>query len=534
MGAMTSSSSSSVPMTVITINSDDKSVVVTQAATSTRKECPICADTFNNSNRKEVACPKCSGVACRECVGQSIVSLSQEAQCMHCQHPWPRKFIATNMTNKFLMVDYRDHCERVTTDREISLLPTAMPYIEARTRIRELNKDLDELKFNKLVLIGYQSVHDLPPGPNIGARQRTVRAENKRLLKAWKQRCYTLEREIHYTHQYKDGLVTAEELAAYITALHTNAERGPGEQTTVEQPPPLPKTFLSRGHCPKAGCNSFVNEGWKCIVCDTKVCKTCMEVEGDDHECDKDIMDNVALIRKECKPCPSCRVRVFRVHGCDQMFCTNCNTGFCWRTGKAIVLRNVHNPHYHEWQARNQAAAAVAADAGAAPVCGATRFAIMEAFKIPFRISQYGGRRIYQNFPPQCEDMVNRMQLALQRLDYRGESRRRHENYTERKRLDLRIRHITNELTHAQFVKLMQRAEKAIEKNMERCGVFMMHATVTLDILAEFCALQITHEQALAKLEELRVYTTQSVVEMQKWFNHTPLTTRELEVMIRS
>ncbi len=532
-------------MTVITFSNDDTPVVVTETVVRT-KECPICADTFNNSFRKEVACPKCNGVACRECVGQSIISSPQEAQCMHCQHPWPRKFIAMHMTNKFLMVDYRDHCERVTTDREISLLPTAMPYVEARARIKELKNELDDLRFNKDALIGYQSVDDVLPGPNLGQRQRAVRTENRRLHDAWKRRCYFMEREIHQIHLYKNGDITAEELATYITQLHSrDAGRGPGEQSTIEASPPVPKTFLSRGHCPKAGCNSFINEGWKCIVCDTKVCKTCMEVEDDDHECDKDIMDNIALIRKECKPCPSCRVRVFRIHGCDQMFCTNCNTGFCWRTGRMIASRNVHNPHYHEWQARNQAAAAVPVATPlvfvdgvvvppvptVVPVCGATRFGIMEAFKEGSPISQFG-HRVLGRVSPDCQAMIDRMQIALQRIDYRGGARHRHENHTERKRLDLRVRYITNELSHAQFVKLMQRAEKAIEKHTERCSVFVMHATVTLDILAEFCARQITREEAMAKLEELRVYTTQCIIDMQKWFNHTPLTARELEVMV--
>jgi hypothetical protein len=40
------------------------------------------------------------------------------------------------------------------------------------------------------------------------------------------------------------------------------------------------------------------------------------------------------------------------VKNCDQIWCTQCQTAFSWRTGK-VETGAVHNPHYYEWMRRN-------------------------------------------------------------------------------------------------------------------------------------------------------------------------------------
>jgi len=70
--------------------------------------------------------------------------------------------------------------------------------------------------------------------------------------------------------------------------------------------------------------------------------------------CDPSIVESIKAIQKETKPCPKCGTSISKIHGCDQMWCTICQTTFSWRTGE-IDTGNVHNPHYWEFlQKRNK------------------------------------------------------------------------------------------------------------------------------------------------------------------------------------
>ena len=62
------------------------------------------------------------------------------------------------------------------------------------------------------------------------------------------------------------------------------------------------------------------------------------------------------MLAKDSKPCPKCQSLIFKINGCDQMWCTQCHTAFSWKTGK--LEKNIHNPHFYEWQRKNGGGAA--------------------------------------------------------------------------------------------------------------------------------------------------------------------------------
>ena len=89
-------------------------------------------------------------------------------------------------------------------------------------------------------------------------------------------------------------------------------------------------------------------------MCKTQVCPDCHEIKSDnpeekkEHNCDPNIVESVKQIEKDSKPCPKCSSTIYKIDGCNVMFCTICHTAFCWKTGKLETGR-IHNPHYYQW-----------------------------------------------------------------------------------------------------------------------------------------------------------------------------------------
>jgi hypothetical protein len=114
---------------------------------------------------------------------------------------------------------------------------------------------------------------------------------------------------------------------------------------------PAVQQFIHR--CADSECNGFVSSAWKCATCDKHTCAHCRELklEHDEHVCNPDTVASVALLKKDTKPCPNCKVLVHKTEGCDQMFCTQCKRLWSWNTGKFET--HGHNPHYLQWMRGN-------------------------------------------------------------------------------------------------------------------------------------------------------------------------------------
>lgn len=141
-----------------------------------------------------------------------------------------------------------------------------------------------------------------------------------------------------------------------------------GEQATVQ-----PRQVVVLRGCPGEGCRGFLNEAWVCGVCDLSVCRHCqVGLEEDEvapercaditeacaegkhwHICNPDQVATARMLARDTKPCPKCKALISKIDGCDQMWCTQCQTPFSWITGQVEEGR-VHNPHYYEWMRRNK------------------------------------------------------------------------------------------------------------------------------------------------------------------------------------
>ena len=107
--------------------------------------------------------------------------------------------------------------------------------------------------------------------------------------------------------------------------------------------------------CPDPECRGYLSTQWKCGLCEKWACHECHVIKGDTrdavHTCDPNTLATAQLLSTDTKPCPKCSTPIYKIEGCDQMWCTQCHTGFSWKRG--TIENRVHNPHYYEWQRQN-------------------------------------------------------------------------------------------------------------------------------------------------------------------------------------
>lgn len=272
--------------------------------------CPICVETYNKSRRAKINCMYCAAEACTQCCQTWILS-ETVPKCMNndCNREWTQKFLSEQFTAVFLNKQYKPHREQVMFDQERALLPATQVLVENRIQAERLKDE-------------------------ITAIQQEIRQLEIRRIRMCEQR-YILEHPEN---------AAVNERRAFVRA------------------------------CPAPDCRGFLSTQWKCGLCEQWTCPHCNELkgrdrtggegeEGEEHVCQPDNVASAALMRQDTKSCPTCGVGIFRIMGCDQMFCTQCHTAFCWRTGR--IETNIHNPHYFEWLQRqgqdqgNEGAAAV-------------------------------------------------------------------------------------------------------------------------------------------------------------------------------
>ena len=259
-------------------------------------DCAICCDDFNMSTKKKVKCPYCDYCACKTCVRQYLTTTTKEPHCMNCKKAWGQNFLVIQLDRSYNNKEYKNHRKSVLLDGEISKLPETMEaaqHFQKREELQEENRKLHEIETELR-----KRLREI--GDTVAANQNTI---------------YRIG-----AGQYKKG----EEKRKFIMA------------------------------CPDENCRGFLSSSYKCELCKLFTCSKCCEIIGDKkdnphHVCNPDSVKTTELIKAETKPCPSCGCRIYKISGCDQMWCTECHIAFSWRTG----LREtgiIHNPHFYQWQ----------------------------------------------------------------------------------------------------------------------------------------------------------------------------------------
>jgi hypothetical protein len=263
-------------------------------------ECPICLEDFEEENLKYLTCG-CGTNTCIECAKECLLNSTKDPHCHACKRGWDRAFQYKHFGTKWVNKTYKNYRKTLLLDREKARMPETMPFVtvtekleEYEQRIREVNNSLRETR-DKIFDLEY------------------------------------LRRELYQKkHIIKNGGIVTDK---------GSDERG---------------RFIKA--CPNDDCRGFLSSAYKCDLCKIFVCPTCFEIKGfsknEPHTCDENNIKAAMLIKKETKPCPKCAVPIFKIHGCSQMWCTQCHVAFSWNTGR-IEHGVVHNPHFYEWAREN-------------------------------------------------------------------------------------------------------------------------------------------------------------------------------------
>lgn len=264
------------------------------------EDCQICCEKYNKSSRLNVCCnnAECDYHACRSCIQTYVMSSTSDPHCMNCRKTWDQDFIVLNLTRVFYEKTYKVQRKNLLFEREQSKIPDTMndvaQYVKAKGKENELQEYQNEA--NNL----YERITEI--------RRNETRIRN----------------EIHL--------------------LKT------GKSKEVER-----KKFIMP--CPGDDCRGFLSTAYKCEVCSKFSCPKCLLVLGDkkdeNHVCNEDSVKNADYIKSTTKPCPKCGERISKIDGCDQMWCTICNSAFSWNTGLIDKGSVIHNPHYYQYLRNN-------------------------------------------------------------------------------------------------------------------------------------------------------------------------------------
>ena len=305
-----------------------------------KEKCPVCFDHFTQVIRQPIQCAYCPHSTCRQCTSQYLLSTLNDPHCMACKREWNREFIDTKLTQTYRKGPLKLHRRRVLMDRERGRLPAMQVFAEAQnTALRVIEESSALRKQRKALKIQRNEIQVQYAEEGFDALAARLGPIQKQLHEM-KLRIRELEREGHTARRVLLG----------------------DQQVEARQ-------FIMK--CPGDACRGFLSTAWKCGTCEKFFCADChvqkAAMRDETHVCNEEVKATAAMIRQETKPCPKCGIRISKIDGCDQMWCTGCHTTFSWNSGQILLNTVVHNPHYYEYLRKTNGA--VPREAGDIP-CG--------------------------------------------------------------------------------------------------------------------------------------------------------------------
>lgn len=410
-------------------SSDDDVIILEEP---TRQEacesCTICTGDYTLKSKKKLECPYCKAHSCLSCLKQCSLMWAAGPKCPHCNKAFTTEFIDTSFPKGFRRGRLRIAAVQNLQEQEMSLLPETMIALERLIKRNKFNKAHSELKTIFETILRYPCTEPWPL-EQIANLEKELRAQNTEITKKKREAI----------------------------------------QRTLK--------------CPLESCNGFI-AGSTCALCQTKVCRECNSVSGEDHVCSQDAVESWKLIRDTTVQCPKCFTHIHRISGCNQMWCTvkDCNTAFDWQTGK-IINGPLHNPHYHEYL-RLAGAAGVQGGPGQAPALADLACLTPIQIMSNVRVAQiYGAYRIA--FKDARPGSIERLAMEYLRamteiFDYFPEP----EAYTPRTYEKIRMEYLQGLITKKRWASKMSHRETLRTKKMRIWSLRTMYQNTAADIFS--------------------------------------------------
>jgi hypothetical protein len=362
-----------------------------------KEDCEICCESVTVSKR--VSCPFCELLVCKECFKRYISeNPHKQLQCMKCNVRFTRETLVNLMGITYASKEYNEVFSEGLFEREMAFRVQTQEICRLILENRKTTAHYNEYEMEELLL--KQKLVDMISGlrDKIQFQEELIKMKCSHYVRIhksmteflgkvntpynlkinfmyshWKTTLcarmavkpttdflneITKDREklVEYNKEYEkirktDKYIEIESKIKFIQEkkkelydnYHNNvfnkAEANERKEKRVFTMP-----------CVSENCSGFIDENYKCGICSLITCKNCFEIKetDDTHVCKPENVETAKLILKDTKNCPKCGIRIFKISGCSQMWCTKCHCTFDWKTMK-IEEGHIHNPHYFQY-----------------------------------------------------------------------------------------------------------------------------------------------------------------------------------------
>jgi len=205
---------------------------------------------------------------------------------------------------------------------------------------------------------------------------------------------------------------------------------------------------------------------------------------------------------------------ITKIDGCDQMWCVSCHSAFSWRTGQ-IASGVVHNPHYYEWQ-RKQNNGEAPRNPGDIPCGGFVEWATVR-HAIVKRNEYPGWLGLLEAAHRRITHVQNMDMVALNR-----------DGININDNIDLRIQYLLKHIDDEDMKASLQQREKKNEKERELRRVYETLTGAAADVFRRLVLIgeekgkEVENFQPLIKeLTELRLFINEALDVLRRRYSCT-------------